>query len=141
MQSSFIVAENDIHCYPILWRHPVHRVLGPIGLNWLFLFLFPLRDFTNKNINFVSNRYGMIDVNHLDDENGKNISLEIGDKNENKIQNNNNETPDKTIKNQKSNDDSNVKYLRNVRNVHSKAAMNAILELANHILSIEESWA
>ena len=105
------------------------------------MILFPLRDFTNKNVNFVSNRYGMIDVNHLDDENDKNVLLEIGDKNENKIQNNNNETPDKTIKNQKSNDDSNVKYLRNVRNVHSKAAMNAILELANHILSIEESWA
>ena len=42
--SRLIIAPNDIHCYPILWRHPVHRILVhfPLG-EWLFRTLFPNR--------------------------------------------------------------------------------------------------
>ena len=43
IRSRLIIAENDVHVYPILWRHPVHRVMEPIGLNWLFGLFFPGR--------------------------------------------------------------------------------------------------
>ena len=48
MQSKFIIAENDLHVYPIFWRHPVHRILKPLGMTWLFRILFPHRDKCNK---------------------------------------------------------------------------------------------
>jgi acetyl esterase/lipase len=43
MKSRVIVAEGDVHVYPIFWRHPFHRVLSPMGLSWLFRLLFPER--------------------------------------------------------------------------------------------------
>ena len=43
MKSRVVVAEDDIHVYPIFWRHPLHRVLSPMGLSWLFRLLFPHR--------------------------------------------------------------------------------------------------
>jgi acetyl esterase/lipase len=43
MKSRVIVAEGEVHVYPIFWRHPFHRVLSPVGLSWLFGLFFPDR--------------------------------------------------------------------------------------------------
>jgi hypothetical protein len=35
-KSMLIIADGDMHVYPIFWRHPFHRFLSPLGLSWLF---------------------------------------------------------------------------------------------------------
>jgi acetyl esterase/lipase len=58
MKSRVVVAEGDVHVYPIFWRHPFHRILSPMGLSWLFRLLFPERVKESKKFKigtYVSN--------------------------------------------------------------------------------------
>lgn len=48
IKSKFIIGENDLHVYPVFLRHPVHRIMRPLGMTWLFRILFPHRDKCNK---------------------------------------------------------------------------------------------
>jgi hypothetical protein len=45
-----LVAPEELHAFPVLWRHPFHRVLAPIGLGWLFNLLFPYRKQVSDSI-------------------------------------------------------------------------------------------
>ena len=43
LSTQLLVAPDDVHAFPILWRHPLHRVLAPLGLEWLFFLILPNR--------------------------------------------------------------------------------------------------
>jgi hypothetical protein len=48
-KSELMIAINDIHVYPIFWRHPLHRAFTPLGLEWLFYAIFPSRKKCNDD--------------------------------------------------------------------------------------------
>lgn len=35
------ITEGEVHAFPLFWRHPLRRVLGPFGLNALFELVYP----------------------------------------------------------------------------------------------------
>jgi hypothetical protein len=39
----FVVGSGDVHCYPMMWMHPVLLTLEPLGLSWLYKILFKYR--------------------------------------------------------------------------------------------------
>ena len=51
--SYLVKGEGDVHVYPTLWRHPFHRVMSPLGLQWLFNLVFPQRALISKELKAV----------------------------------------------------------------------------------------
>ena len=42
-KSRFLIMKNEVHDYPMFWKHPAYRLLGILRLTWLFEKLFPYR--------------------------------------------------------------------------------------------------
>jgi hypothetical protein len=111
-KSELIVAINDIHVYPMYWRHPLHRVLTPLGLEWLFYVIFPYRKKCNDDY------YNDDDNNDNDNNDDKDIhyntkSEECNDENDETLYTELNATQ---------------------KLVHSKSANDAIVKIAKFII-------
>jgi hypothetical protein len=127
--SKLVTAEGDVHVYPMLCRHPFHRFFGPLGLNWLFGLIFPYRAKVNKdnidNYNDVvsnSNRNYSFNNDCCDTDDGRATDDTDGDSR--KSDQNRNNIPLHLLTPEVPG------------SVHSKAARDAVSEMATFILQI-----
>jgi hypothetical protein len=113
-KSELILAINDIHVYPMYWRHPLHRAFTPLGLEWLFYVIFPYRKKCNDDYN--GNDYN--DDNNNNDNNDK-------DTHNNTKSEECNDGNDETVS---------TKLDATEKLVHSKSANDAIVKIARFII-------
>lgn len=78
-EMELLIADNDIHAYPLFWMHPVRVVLDILSLAWMFDSLFPPQGYAYANgkrysASDGSNTTGLIAINSESGDNAVRVT-------------------------------------------------------------------
>ena len=78
-EMELLIADNDIHAYPLFWMHPVRVVLDILSLAWVFDSLFPPQGYAYANgrrysASDGSNTTGLIAINSESGDNAVRVT-------------------------------------------------------------------